>query len=212
MSLILMTALVTTASAVEPAAEVPTVPAVNQTLQIEFHFQSFSTFYSCDALEDRVEQVLLALGNVRDIRVTTSGCPVGGVAYLPHVRISLTVPVEATPQVLADLEKTRSTRELTARVRGERPPDIAEQFSAYWRPVSLTRGRKLRLEPGDCALLDQLKRHVFPRMGVKVVKDNLTCSARDPMRGQVRMEIEALTAVAENPADEAAPAAEPAGK
>lgn len=142
-----------------------------------------------------MRQVLLALGAVKEgLVVVASGCPGGQIARMPFVRIKVTSPVEATPQALAELEETRSTRELAARVRGERPPDIAQEFPAYWNTVSLYRG-KLGLEAGDCSLVEQLRRSVFPKLAVRVVKENVNCTPNQINLGRPRFEIEALTRV-----------------
>lgn len=179
----------------EAIPDAKTVSAVWKTQEIDFHYQSFTTFYSCQALEDRVRQVLLALGAMKEgLAVVASGCPGGQIARMPFVRIRVTSPVEATPQVLAELEETRSTRELAARVRGERPPDIAQQFPAHWKAVSLYRG-KVALEAGDCSLVEQLRRSVFPKLAVRVVKENINCTPNQINMGRPRLEMEALTRV-----------------
>ena len=169
-----------------------TVSAVTQTQEIDFYFQSFNTFYSCHSLEDRVRQLLVALGADKNMRVRVTSCFGNEIARFPNVRIQLSSPVEATPEVLAELEKTRSTRELTARVRGEPMVEPTAQYPAYWKPVSLSRG-SFRLEPGDCELVDQLKRKVLPKLAVRIVKDELSCPPNQIPMGQPRLEVEALT-------------------
>lgn len=180
------------------------VQALWKPQEINFHFQSFTTFYSCRSLEDKVQQLLTELGAGKDIKVRTSGCLGNEIARLPYVRIKLTSPVEATPGAVAELEKGRTQRELTARVRGERPTEVTEQFPAYWKPVSLSRG-KLRLEPGDCELVDQLKRHVLPKLAVRIVKDDLSCTPNQVTPGQPKLEVEALTEVPKDAVDTASP-------
>jgi len=196
-SVLLFAAPVTAADAPvaadKPAEAEAPVSAVWMTQDIGFHFQSFTTFYSCRALEERVEAVLLALGADKRLSVKSSGCPNGELARLPYVQIHITSPVAATPEALAELEKSRSKRELTARVRGEALPDIAEQFPAQWKRVSLYRS-KLYLEPGDCQLVEQLNRFVFPKLAVRVVKDNLNCMPNQVMN-QPKLEVEALVAL-----------------
>lgn len=184
------------AFAAEAPAEAPVqeVSAVWKTQEISFFFQSFTTFYSCRSLEDRVRQLLIELGVDPGLTVRTTSCFNNEIARLPHVKISVTSPVEATPEALAELEKTRSTRELTARVRGERMVEPTAQFPAHWKPVSLSRG-SFRLEPGDCELVDQLKRHVLPKLSIRIVKDNMACTPGQNSMGQPRLEVEALTAM-----------------
>lgn len=184
--------------AAESPADAPAsaeqVQAIWKAQEISFYFQSFTTFYACRSLEDRVRMLLTELGADKGVKVRVTSCFGNEIARLPHVRINVTAPVEATPEALAELEKTRSTRELTARVRGERMTEGTEQFPAYWKPVSLSRG-SLRLEPGDCELIDQLKRQVLPKLSIRIVRDQLACTPHQHSMGQPRLEVEALTAV-----------------
>jgi hypothetical protein len=188
------------AVAAESPADTQSAPvsAVWKPQEIGFHYQSFTTFYSCRALEGRVEQILLALGADKEsLQVRSTGCEGGRIARLPYLRIKLKSPVEATPEVLAELESTRSTRELAARVKGERAPDSDERIDAYWKPVALFRGR-LRLDPGDCQLVEQMQREVFPKMGIRVTKDQVNCMPNQVSMTMPRLELEALIA-AEKP-------------
>jgi hypothetical protein len=180
----------------ETQADVPPkeVQAIWKSQELSFYFQSFTTFYACRSLEDRVRMLLVELGADKSIKVRSTSCFGNEIARLPHLRINVTSPIEATPEALAELEKSRSTRELTARVRGERMAEGTEQFPAYWKPVSLSRG-SLRLEPGDCELIDQLKRHVLPKLSIRLVKDNVSCSPNQVSMSQPRLEVEALTAM-----------------
>ena len=179
-----------------------TVQALWKEQEINFYYQSFTTFYSCDSLADRVKRLLIELGADPKLKVRSGGCEGGNtIARLPTVRIKLSSPVEVTSEVLADLERNRSKRELTARVRGERPSgtEAADQYPAYWKKVSLSRGN-FDLQPGDCDLVDQLKRKVLPKLAVRVVKDDIHCSPNQLSLGQPRLEVEALTKVPEKDA------------
>jgi hypothetical protein len=171
------------------------VSSVWKAQEIGFHYQSFTTFYSCQALESRVERILLAVGADKEsLQVRSTGCEGGRIARLPYVRIKLRSPVEATPEVLAELESTRSTRELAARVKGERAPDPNERIDAHWKPVALFHGR-LRLDPGDCQLVEQLQREVFPKMAIRITKDQVNCMPNQVSMTMPRLDLEALIAV-----------------
>ena len=190
-------------TAVEPAAIVPattesTAPvlsAVWKPQTFDFHYQSFTTFYSCSSLAEKVRRILIALGGDTQTRVRVSGCEAGsGIARMPLVRVSMTSPVEATPEALADLQKSRPTRELAARVRSERKaamPALDAQFPAYWQRVSLSRG-SLGLAPGDCELIEQIERKVLPKLAVRTVSSDLHCTPNQLTLGQPKLEVEAL--------------------
>jgi hypothetical protein len=189
------------------AAGPDTARAVLKAQEIKFNYQSFNTFYSCDGIEGKVKRILLALGATKELEVEARGCadsselisdlrrsPNAVSPRSPAVTIRVTSAVEATPEALAELEKTRTQRELTARVRGNRGTalDAEAQFDAPWKPVSLSKGGALDLEPGDCELIAALRKQVLPKLGVRIVKDNLKCSPRDVNRFQPQLEVEAL--------------------
>jgi hypothetical protein len=180
----------------EPAQAVTTmVAAVWKPQEISFYFHSFTTFYPCPSLNDKVRRLLLQLGADRDIRVRSTGCDIGyAAARSPMVRIKLSAPAEATPEMLAELEKTRTTRELVARVRGGESMDVTAQFPAYWRRVALDRGVR-NLDSGDCELIDAIKRQVLPQLAVRIVRDNMRCGPFQYSSAPVPLEVEALVAM-----------------
>lgn len=171
---------------------VSAVRAIWKEQEIDFHFQSFTTFYSCSSLEDKIERILRELGARATVRVRDIACPFS-VARMPRVRIHLRSPVEATPDALAEYEKGRSRRELVARVRGERAEESADmaQFPAVWKVVTLSRG-SLELDAGDCELVRELRRKVFPKLAVRAVQDDTRCSPGQPLLGGVRVQMETL--------------------
>lgn len=179
-------------SAAEAQAADP-VQAVWMEQEVDFYFQSFTTYYSCSSLETKIRRILTALG-ARDLKLRTRGCiSPHEIARLPSVRINLTAAVEATPEALAELEKTRSTRELIARARRDasQAQRDEEQFLAQWQSVSFARN-KLHLDPGDCELIEQLKERVFPKLAIRVVDDQVRCSPNQPALAQPRLVVEAL--------------------
>ena len=171
------------------SAQPTDVPAIWKSQEITFYYQSYTTFYSCTSLERKVERILEALGAKAQVRVRSAECP-GGVARMPRVLMQVTSPVEATPEALAERDKDKSTRELTARVLGKDPQEGMEEFPASWQRVSLA--KKLSLEPGDCELMEELRRKVLPKLSVRVVGDNLQCSPHQLMLGRPKLDVDAL--------------------
>jgi hypothetical protein len=177
----------------------PILQAVRMPQEFEFAFQSFTTFYACSSLEAKLKRILLALGADPQTRVRVTGCEFGGqIARVPIARIRTASPVEATAEALAELDKTRPQRELVARVRNDRKASKAGQaesidapFAAQWQQVSLSRG-SLGIEAGDCELIEQLNRRVFPRLSVRVVSSKLTCSPGQQPLSVPKLEVEAL--------------------
>jgi hypothetical protein len=178
----------------EAADPVP-VKAIWKPQEINFYYQSFTTFYSCTGLEDKLKRIMRELGVQGTVRVRSADCP-SSIARMPRVLMNVVSPVEATPQALAERDKHKSKRELSARVRGETEElkDALEEFPAQWRRVPLTRG-SLGLEAGDCELIDELRRKVLPKLAVRIVSNNVHCAPNQLTLGQPQLEVEALVAL-----------------
>src|SRR5262245_35905735 len=103
--------------AAEPDSPEP-VQAIWKNQEFSFYFQSQTTFYSCSSLEAKVQRILTALGARKpDVKVRSVDCQSGPVRS-PRVTVSMTAPVEATEAAIAERDKSKSKRELAARVRG----------------------------------------------------------------------------------------------
>jgi hypothetical protein len=182
-----------------PAAEQSSpepVQAIWKDQQFAFYYQSQTTFYSCSSLEAKVERILKALGARARVKVRSVDCDSGmRIPRMPRVMVTLSAPVEATPQALAERDKDKSKRELAARVRGEKEdPEALAPFPAQWKRVSLSRGQ-VSLEPGDCELIEELRRKVLPKLAVRLVKDNTHCTPHQVTIGQPQLEVDALVAL-----------------
>lgn len=171
------------------------VQAIWKEQEIDFYFQSFTTFYSCSSLARKIERILKELGARATVRVRDFDCPFS-VARMPYVRIHLYSPVEATPAALAEYEQGRSRRELVARVRGERLDESADmaRFAAAWKEVRLS-GRLLDLDSGDCELLMALRRAVLPKLAVRITRDDRRCPLNQSVRTRLQLQMQALLAL-----------------
>jgi hypothetical protein len=172
----------------------PVVQAVWKPQEFEFYYQSFTTFYSCNSLEDKLRRYLRALGADPATRVRVTGCEFGAqIARMPIAYITTMSPVEATPEALAELERTRPQRELAARVRNDRAKgiDLLAPFPAHWERVSLSRG-ELGIESGDCELIEQLNRRLLPLLAVRVAEVRLQCMRGLSGINRPKLEVDAL--------------------
>jgi hypothetical protein len=171
------------------------VQAIWKSQEFAFFFQSQTTFYSCSSLEAKLERILKALGVRKPyVKVRSVDCQSGPVR-MPRVIVNITAPVEATAEAIAERDKGKSKRELAARVRGEKEdPAALAPFPAQWQRVSLSRGA-VDLEPGDCELIDELRRKVLPKLAIRVVKDSTHCTPQQLTVGQPQLEVEALVAL-----------------
>jgi len=116
-----------------------------------------------------------------------------GREQLSHIRARVMTPVELTPAVLAEIDKDKSRRELVSRVTGNPAAAMNDPivFEAKRQSVTLSRA-SLRLEPGDCHLLEQMMRSIFRELDVRVVRRNFTCDSRQENRITPQLTVEAL--------------------
>lgn len=152
------------------------VQSVWKPQELTFFYHSFRTFYSCESLEDKLEQLLKEVGATARVRVRAPDCG-RGVVQTPRAEIELITPVEATPKNLAELKKDEPTRELIARVRGESEAyeEFTRPFAAQWKRVEIGGRRSSYLQGGDCELIDQVRRWVLPKIGVRVLTQDYNC-------------------------------------
>lgn len=169
------------------------IPAVWRQQSLEFAYQGTATAYSCNTLQRRLEAILRSVGARDGISIVMQRCTDQAEAYM---QITLESPVEATEANIAAVTQHTSTDELVARVRNESlaTPENIERFPAKWKTVSMSRDKTLKLDSGDCELVKQLRRDVFPRMSIRVVHDNLRCSVAFGSLGQPQLSVAALVA------------------
>jgi hypothetical protein len=185
--------LLADARAAEPGSPEP-VQAIWKHQEFAFYFQSQTTFYSCSSLEAKLERILKALGTQAKVQVRSIDCQ-SGPTRMPRVIVSVSAPVPATAEAIAERDKSKSRRELAARVRGKpEDPATLEPFPAQWKRVSLSRGA-VNLEPGDCELIDEVRRKVLPKLAVRVVENATHCAPHQVSIGQPQLEVDALVAL-----------------
>jgi len=105
------------------------------------------------------------------------------------VHIQVMMPVVVTPEVVAEVEKDKSRRELISRVTGNPSQGLNDPvfFPAERRKVTLSHDT-LELEPVDCELLEQMARSVFRRLDLKVTGQPLTCDPRSYFKPNLTVE------------------------
>lgn len=117
---------------------------------------------------DRFDWPTDRFGNLRDAdRMQTS-----------NVRVEVMFPVEATPAIMAEIDKDKSRRELVSRVTGNPLAALNDPviFPAQRKQVTLSRAT-LRLKPQDCELLEQMIPTVFKQLNIKVVENKASCDS-----------------------------------
>lgn len=174
--------------------DAPVVEAVWKPQRINFVYRGYSTLYSCGGLQDKLEKILTTVGARGDIELRAYSCD--DQLSVARFQIALASPVEATPENVAALTSYETRDELVARVRGERlaSAEDLQRFPAVWKTISFSRSRELKLAPGDCELVLELRRQILQRMSVQVVTDRVRCSPFGNI-GNPRLTVSALVPV-----------------
>ena len=169
--------------------------AVWQVQVLNFVYRGYSTLYTCAGLREKLRDILQSLGARGDLQLGSYNCEGG--SSVARFQIKLASPIEATPRNVHALTTYDSRDELIARARGEVLPTAQDlpRFKAEWKTVSFARNRRMRLAPGDCDLVQQLRQQILPRMSVHVVNDDLRCSRAFVNYGAPRLTVAALVAI-----------------
>ncbi|HMN43987.1 MAG TPA: hypothetical protein PKE27_05415 [Povalibacter sp.] len=180
------------------APENAEIEAVWKKQQITFVYRGYSTFYTCSALRQKLRSILTELG-ARDT-LTLHGYACDDSSGNARFDVLLESPVAATEENVAALTGYSSEQRLVARVRGEPLPGAAdlERFPASWETISFSRNRSMRLDAGDCELVEQLLRAILPLLSVQIVSNNLRCSPFGNLRPP-RLTVLALVAQQPDP-------------
>jgi hypothetical protein len=171
------------------------VDAIWKPQRMNFVYRGYSTLYSCGGLQDKLEKILTTVGaRGGSIQLRAYSCD--DAQATARFQIVLTSPVEATPENVEQLTTYDAHDALIARVRGEQLPSAEDlpRFPAVWKTISFARSREMRLAPGDCELVLQLRRHILPRMAVHIVNDQVRCSQFGNI-GKPRLTVSALVPV-----------------
>jgi hypothetical protein len=158
------------------------VEAVWRAQRVTFHYRSEGKIYRCDNLEHKIRGILAQLGARDQIVVRSIACH--DFATVARVEVIMESPVVATEENIREITRYDTEDELIARVRGVTlpNPEELERFPAVWESIALQRAPRIYLETGDCALVQQLRRQVLPKMSVQIVKDidRVDCSHASP--------------------------------
>lgn len=163
--------ILTMSVATARAGDLPDVEAVWKSQRIVFVYGSAGRYYPCSMLEYKIKMILRRLGAREQLEVRRDGCR--DLAAQARFEVLIESPVAATVENIRDITDYGSEEELIARARGMQLPSAGElpRFPAAWESISFHRDRHLHLDSGDCALVQQLRHQIMPRMSVQVTRD-----------------------------------------
>jgi hypothetical protein len=146
-------------------AEPQPLPGVWQDHQIELVYMGFTSHYSCDGLQSKLELLLRQLGARADAKVTAYGCDRGFGTPSPFPRATLKFAT------LQPIDGDGGSGAAAAAAATAPPSTVA----GSWRAVQLAPHRPFDLEDGDCELMEQFRDKVLPLFATRDQQLKLTC-------------------------------------
>jgi len=139
------------------AAAQDSVAAVWVPKHVQFLYQGFTTYYSCDGLRDKIRTMLEKLG-AQDLKVREYACVnPSGPSLFPGVQVTMRVLVPASS---AEAAKEKNAG----------PP-----VQAQWKQVVLMPQDAPIDEQGNCELIEQFKETFLPLFTTRHIKYESTC-------------------------------------
>jgi hypothetical protein len=138
----------------------------------KFNYTGFTTYYTCDGLEDKVRQVLLHLGARSDVKVRATGCAYGWNEPSPHAW------VEAAFYALAP------TADAAA----------GEVVATHWSTFELAARRPTFMGDGECELIQQMRRVIETSFALREVDYRASCAAHQISLGDFSVHGQVLLA------------------
>jgi hypothetical protein len=139
--------------------------------EIRYSYTGFTTAYSCEGAEDKLERILKTLGAHPNTKVRATGCPPSRPSKDFFVTVTTATPVPVTAGKTEDRPDGKVLRDLRLDEAA-----LTKSFAAERKTVDLSKDRELNLQPGDCELLEGLRDHVLPKLGLEIVEDRVSCT------------------------------------
>ena len=162
----------------EPRAEGE--PGSWQNHEAELDYMGFTTTYSCDGLQTKLELLLRQLGARQDAKVNAFGCDRGFGAPSRFARATLK---------FATLQPDTVTATATA-VAGASPA-----VPGSWRQVELAPHRPFGLEDGDCELMEQFRDKVLPLFATRALQNRTQCVPHQDTGGPFSLQLQVFAPV-----------------
>jgi hypothetical protein len=166
--LLLLSALTATAALAAEDTATATWKAQSQ----KFHYAGFTSYYTCDGLEQKVRQVLLHLGARADAKVRASGCTYGLNEPSPYAW------VEAEFHTLAPAGAS----------------DKANAVATHWSSFELSARRPYFMGDGECELIEQMRKVIESSFVLRDVKYRTRCLAHQISLGDYSVQGQVLIA------------------
>jgi len=167
------------AESADSAAE----PGVWQSHKAELAYMGFTTQYSCDGLQSKLELLLRRLGARSDAKVITFDCDRGYGVPSRFVRATL----EFSTLQPADLATGQGSSSPTSATGNAAP---AAQVNGSWRAVELSPYHPFDLADGDCELIEQFSDKILPLFATRALTRRTQCVPHQDLGGPFDLQLQ----------------------
>lgn len=172
------------AVAVMPAALAEPGPTASGTAEsgtwrsqkIELVYMGFTSQYSCDGLQSKLELLLRQLGAQPGFKVIAYGCPdFGRPSRFPRATLEFSTlqPGDAAQASVAP---------------SSAPPQAP--VDGAWRTVELSPHHPFELQDGDCELMEQFRDKVLPLFATRGLQVRTTCIPHQDTGGPFDLQLQ----------------------
>jgi len=162
----------------DASAAADVLPGVWRSHQLEFEYVGFTSTYSCDGLQNKLQVLLRRLGARADAKVSTSGCMRGeGVpSQFVHATLHFATlqPADAgaSPVVASDANAP---------------------MAGSWRAVVLAPHQPRELDAGDCELIEQFRDLILPQFAIRGPHNHIQCVPHQESAGGYSLQLDVFT-------------------
>jgi hypothetical protein len=163
---------VATAAWAEPTAGSDTPsgePGAWRSQKVEFVYMGFTSTYSCDGLQSKLELLLRQLGAKPGFKVNSYGCDRG----------------PGRPSRFA-----RATVEFSALQPTDGAAASDSPITGSWRAVELSPNHPFDLQDGDCELLEQFRDKILPLFAIRALQARVTCVPHQDTGGPFDLQLQ----------------------
>jgi hypothetical protein len=152
-------------------------PGTWRSQKTELVYMGFTSTYSCDGLQGKLELLLRQLGAQPGFKVMAYGCPdFGRPSRFPRATLEFATlqPVDA-PSATAGAS---ATAQQVAPVNGA------------WRTIEFSPHHPFDLQDGDCELMEQFRDQVLPLFATRALQVRTTCVPHQDTGGPFDLQLQ----------------------
>jgi hypothetical protein len=159
------------------AAEAATTTAQWHAQKLNFNYTGFTTLYTCDGLEGKVREILLAFGARNDVKVRATGC---------------TEPMNRPSRFAWVAAEFSSLAPVAGPAGAGAPPGDAVQ--ARWSKVQISPNNPFFMGAGECELVEQMRDVLKKGFALRNVDYRVSCAPHQVSVADYTVTAEALMA------------------